>query len=222
MKKFISAVLVLALAFSVAACSKSGGSKETNAPAATAKQGQAADGDEGGSGSGNSAGKAGGITGKSAHVAGKLYSIGDPVIKGLALSGNRSGSSEFNSKDPSTEGIRCVFELNEYVEFRLDTDVNKSIEVWVITHGAYDGDYAEAKFSEEMNGYRTKWNLEKNAEAGNWGEFYLHNDENPAGAYDFVFVIDGKAVAVFATQFYKEPELEEKTDEELGKLVSGF
>lgn len=66
------------------------------------------------------------------------------------------------------------------------------------------------------------WNLQKDEESQFWGEYYLNNDECDPVAYDFVFVSDGKAVAVFTAQFYKEGELENMSDAELDKLVSSF
>ena len=40
-----------------------------------------------------------------------------PVMTALRLSGNRCGSELFNNKPCSADGIRSVFELDEWIEF---------------------------------------------------------------------------------------------------------
>ena len=66
---------------------------------------------------------------------GELYIVGDtPVVKGVCVADNQAGSSDFNSKDPATKGIRCLFELNEWLEFVLDTDGTDSLKVFAYKH----------------------------------------------------------------------------------------
>ena len=55
-------------------------------------------------------------------VLGKLYFVNlkegeQPVMSGLSLFGNRCGSEDFNHKPCAAEGIRSVFELDEWIEF---------------------------------------------------------------------------------------------------------
>ena len=55
-------------------------------------------------------------------VLGKLYFVNlkegeQPVMTALSLFGNRCGSENFNHKPHATEGIRSVFELDEWIEF---------------------------------------------------------------------------------------------------------
>ena len=40
-----------------------------------------------------------------------------PVMTGLSLNGNLCGTTDFNNKPSAAEGIRSVFELNEWIEF---------------------------------------------------------------------------------------------------------
>ncbi|MBQ2332678.1 MAG: hypothetical protein II380_01845, partial [Prevotella sp.] len=55
-------------------------------------------------------------------VLGKLYFVNlkegeQPIMTALSLFGNRCGSESFNHKPYATEGIRSVFELDEWIEF---------------------------------------------------------------------------------------------------------
>ena len=56
-----------------------------------------------------------------------------PALKGLRLAGNRAGSSEaggFNDKPYATEGIRCIFELDEWVEIYPELEKAGSVSLW--------------------------------------------------------------------------------------------
>jgi len=153
-------------------------------------------------------------------LTGKLVFIdpdGDEVIRGVSISGNRSGTAEFNSKEPAAEGIRCVFELSEYVGVTPDTDETQ-IKLYVFEHRVLDF-YKEELVEDREKGCVTVFDLERD-EDGYWGEFYLNPDEEP-GYYDFVFAVENKAVASLLTRFYPMGELEGKTDAELEKLMKG-
>ena len=74
-------------------------------------------------------------------VLGKLYFVNvqegeQPVMTALSLYGDRCGSKAFNSKPYSSEGIRSVFELNEWVEFNPQASVGSGIKVMVFSHKA--------------------------------------------------------------------------------------
>ncbi len=153
-----------------------------------------------------------------AGLTGKLVFIdpdGDEIIRGLSISGNRSGTAEFNSKEPAAEGIRCVFELSEYVCVTPDTDETE-IKLYVFEHRDLDF-YKEELVEDREKGCVTVFDLERD-EDGYWGEFYLNPDEEP-GYYDFVFAVENKAVASLLTRFYPMGELEGKTDAELEDLM---
>ena len=68
---------------------------------------------------------------------GVLYTIIDDknddqhYIKGVSLGGNQTGSSEFNSKEPATDSIRCVFLLNEWISVTLDDEAPDEVQVYV-------------------------------------------------------------------------------------------
>ena len=169
---------------------------------------------------------------ESAKLDGKLNFINlddrdSSILRGMFISGNVAGSTEFNSfntGDSSVEGIRCIFELNEWVEFYPDTDVGYALRVWILRHRDDQEYYNTCKFSDLMPNFAQYCDLHYPEDAENpdewtWGSFYLQKDECEPGYYDFVFTYDGKAIATLLTRFYKEGELSGKSDAELEKLM---
>lgn len=149
-----------------------------------------------------------------------------PVLKALRLYGNRAGEGDagdgkgFNYKPASTEGIRCIFELHEWVEIYPDTEQTSGIRLWVFEHREDQTSYEKLTFSDVAKGFITYQSLEKpEGENDSWGSFYLNSDSVPAGYYDFIFTIDGKPVATLLTRFYKAGELENKSDAELEQIM---
>ncbi len=143
------------------------------------------------------------------------------ILRGVRISGNRAGSEEFNSKAPATEGIRCVFELNEYVAALPDTDVTSGLQVYVLQHREDQKSYQAAQFSDEMPGFAALYSMEQR-EGDDWGEFYLNPEDAQPGYYDFVFVYEGKAIAILLTRFYDEGQLENLTDKELYECMNSW
>ena len=160
-------------------------------------------------------------------VLGKLYFVNlkegeKPVMTGLSLFGNRCGSEDFNHKPCAAEGIRSVFELNEWVEFHPETSAKTGIKVMVFKHNADQGVYQENALNSETTGFVQECELKKDPEAeenDQWGSFYLHPDEVEPGFYDFVFLYNNKVFATMLTKFYKPNELIEKPDSELENLM---
>ena len=228
MKKVLLICFALLIVFAFASCA---GKTETEAPSDTASAGNSEETqpaqteapDTTADGVSESAAQA-----AAALIPGTLYQLDDaaqPALRGLSLSGNRSGSAEFNAAEPAAEGIRCIFELNEWVEVTPDTDVQEGLAVWVFSHREDPDAYKSAAFSEETPGFAGYCELpfDPDAEAGaSRGSFYLNPEDCEAGFYDLVFTVDGKAAAVLLTRFYNEPELEEKTDAELAQLMTGL
>jgi hypothetical protein len=160
-------------------------------------------------------------------VPGKLYQLNleegeDPIIRGIHLAGNIAGSTEWNQKDPGTEGIRCIFELNEWVEIYPDTDAADDLKVWVLKHGENGNSYEDVKFSDEMPGFAAELSLEYSDEESPWGSFYLNPEDAETGYYDLVFTRGGKAAAMVLTHFYEEGGLREKSDSDLDKIMNGL
>ena len=160
-------------------------------------------------------------------VVGKLYFVNlkegeKPVMTGLRLTGSRCGTSDFNNKPYAAEGIRSVFELNEWVEFHPETSATTGIKVLVFKHNADQAFYLKSTLNDETAGYVQSCELNKNPEAeedSQWGAFYLHPEEVEPGFYDLVFIYNNKVFATMLTKFYKENELTNKSDSELEELM---
>ena len=149
-----------------------------------------------------------------------------PALKGLRLAGNRAGSSEeggFNDKPVAAEGIRCIFELDEWVEIYPELEKTGSVSLWVFTHREDQSSYEKLMFSDVLQGLATFVDLNKpESKEDSWGSFYLNPSDVKEGYYDLVFTVDGKAAASVLTRFYKPDELSDKSDAELEKMQKGL
>lgn len=149
-----------------------------------------------------------------------------PALKGLRLAGNRAGSSEeggFNDKPVAAEGIRCIFELDEWVEIYPELEKTGSVSLWVFTHREDQSSYEKLTFSDALQGLATFVDLNKpESKEDSWGSFYLNPSDVKEGYYDLVFTVDGKAAASVLTRFYKPDELSDKSDAELEKMQKGL
>ena len=158
---------------------------------------------------------------------GKLYFVNlkegeQPIMTGLSLSGNRCGSEAFNAKPTAAEGIRSVFELDEWIEFHPEAKAGTGIKVMVFKHRADQAFYQKNALNDETPDYIQELELNKDPEAdetAHWGSFYLHPEEVEPGYYDFVFLYNNKVFATMLTKFYKPDELLDKPDAELEKLM---
>ena len=120
----------------------------------------------------------------------------DPsVLRGVRIAGNSVGKATgINGKEFSLTDVRCIFELDEWIEFYPDTDATYGLRVWILKHRDDPDDWY-------------------------WGNFYLHQEDCETGYYDFVFTYEGKAIAVLTTRFYKVGEISGKSDAELEALM---
>ena len=158
---------------------------------------------------------------------GKLYFVNlkegeQSIMTGLSLFGNRCGSDDFNKKPYAVEGIRSVFELDEWIEFYPQTNAKTGIKVMVFKHKADQGFYLKNTLNDETPDYIQELDIKIEPDAeetSNWGSFYLHPEEVEPGYYDFVFIYDNKVFAIMLTRFYKVDELYEKADSDLEKLM---
>ena len=163
---------------------------------------------------------------KDTMVLGKLYFVNlkegeQPIMTALSLFGNRCGSESFNHKPHATEGIRSVFELDEWIEFHPKSNASV-IKVMVFTHKADQSFYTKNSLNDKTPGYIQECELNKDPvreEADSWGSFYLHPEEVSPGYYDFVFICKNKVVATMLTHFFKQEEIYEKSDSELEELM---
>ena len=160
-------------------------------------------------------------------VLGKLYFVNvkdgeQPVMTALSLYGDRCGTTDFNNKPASHEGIRSVFELDEWIEFHPQATVGSGIKVMVFKHNADQGFYVQNSLDDETPGYIQECDLNKDPdeESNHWGSFYLHPEEVEPGYYDFVFFYNNQVFAIMLTRFFKVDEIVDKSDSELEKLMS--
>ena len=161
-------------------------------------------------------------------VLGKLYFVNfkegeQPIMTGLSLHGNVCGSEAFNNKPYAAEGIRSVFELDEWIEFHPETKATTGIKVMVFLHKADQSFYSKKALNDETPGYIQELDLNKDPDAeesNHWGSFYLHPEEVNPGYYDFVFIYNNKVFAIMVTRFYKPEEIYGKPDSELEKLMA--
>lgn len=147
----------------------------------------------------------------------------EQVLRNVRLAGNQVGSAEFNAVDPS-ERVRCIFNLNEWVEIYPDTDAESGLQCWVFRHKDDPAFYRDNPISDETEGYVQSLDLNKDPddEKASWGSFYVFKEENEPGLYDLVFTCNGKPVGALLTKFYNEIELDDKSDEELEELMKGI
>ena len=224
MKKFIALIISATMLLSLSACNKGKGTPaSSNATTKAAAAGEGA-----GAGGNTDATKKNTDAGAIVLLPGELYQFdkdadGGPVIKGLTLKGNQVGTAEFNAKDPDVKGIRCIFQLNEWAEFYLDTTVNEGIYVYVYKHADDAKVYTDMGFTEEDTKVLATCTLTKPEEAADqWGSLYLNPENAQPGIYDIVFVKDGKAVAVIKANFFKEGDLDGKSDDDLRAMMKDF
>ena len=151
-----------------------------------------------------------------------------PVIRSVALDGNRAGKSiddggrVINGRELSANNIRFIFELNEWISIRMDAAERSGISAVIVPHqddfAAFTNSFADGI---PENAPRVDLNTPENPDdsMASWGEMYLHVDYWKPGDYDLVFLSDNKPVARVHLKFYKEEELSHLSDAELEKLM---
>ena len=181
-----------------------------------------------GSTASNNSGNATKADAQKAMIPGKLNFVNlkdgeQPVMTALTLKGNQVGSAEWNDRKPATEGIRCIFNLNEWIEFYPVTNAEYGIKVWIIKHKDDQSYYLKNKMRDITPGFVQGGDIRKDpdAEEGSpWGSMYVNPENAEPGYYDFVFTYEDKVFATMLTKFYKENELDNKSDDELTDLMS--
>lgn len=159
-------------------------------------------------------------------IPGKLYQLNlaegeAPAIRGIGLEGNIAGSGDDKlfSSTTATEGIRFIFELLEWIEFYLDTDLKEGITAYALPHQK-DSSIYTAKYLEGLETYAAIVDLMKPETAGDtWGSFFISSEDNKAGFYDLVLAVEGKPVAMVIVRLFEENQLSEKPNETLEKIM---
>ena len=223
MKKILAFVLAILMLACIAACgcSRIGGDVPSDATGANTQSGN---------GQGNDTVPPNANNPEGAKLSGKLNVINlddrDPsILRGVIICGESVGSNDdINGKASSLTDVRCIFELNEWVEFYPDTDKQYALRVWILKHRDDQDYYNNCKFSDLMPNFVQYCDLHYPEDAEkpdewHWGNFYLNPEECEAGYYDFVFTYEGKAIATLTTRFYTEDELDGKSGAELEALM---
>ena len=232
-KRFFSALITAGMILSLAACGKSSDNTKPSEANQTAEQKstQATENTKDDDSTEKGTEKAGDQLTVPAKLTGKLNIIEledrDPsILRGVKIIGNTIGFYDgINGKESSLNDVRCVFELDEWVEFYPDIDKDYGLRVWILKHRDDHEYYKTCKFNDMMSGFAGYCDLhypvdEENPDEYTWGSFYLNPDENEPGYYDFVFTYEGKAIATLVTRFYKNGgELSDLSDTELEKLM---
>ena len=231
MKRLFALLITIIMVASLAACgtnnSNTNGNNSTNPPASSTGDNQ-----QSGNESDNGNTSQGGNNAEAAKLTGKLNLIElddrDPsVLRGVVIKGIRAGTADcINGKESSLTDVRCIFELNEWIQFFPDTDATYGLRVWILKHRDDQEYYNTAKFSDLDPNFVNYCDLHYPEDAENpdeteWGSFYLHPEECEPGYYDFVFTYEGKAIATLLTRFYNENELTVKSDAELMEIMNG-
>ncbi|MDO4846660.1 MAG: hypothetical protein Q3968_00820 [Clostridiaceae bacterium] len=222
MKKVLAITLVLSLIFCLAACGGKTNDNVTVQSADTNVVTQADTQDETTTKGANNAVSAA-LTGKINVI--NLDDRDSSVLRGVKIVGNRAGSADdINGKESSLDDVRCIFEMNEWIEFYPDTDKEYALRVWILKHRADQEYYNDCKFSDLMPEFVQYCDLHYPEDNDNpdewcWGSFYLNSEDCETGYYDFVFTYEGKAIGVLQTRFYADGELNGKTGAELEALM---
>lgn len=210
MKRFFFSLAVACATLALSACSNNANNSQPSEPTESGAQGTAT------------------TETQSVMLPGKLNFVNvkegeQPVLKGLALVGNRAGSEAFNTKEPATEGIRSIFELNEWIEFYPETEANYGIKVWIIKHKDNQNFYLKNKMRDVTPGFVQYGELynDPDAEEGSaWCSLYVNPDDAEPGLYDFVFTYEDEVFATMLVKLFKEKELENLSDEELANKIA--
>ena len=229
-KRFICFLLAALMIFSLAACGKGNDTTKTSGTEQVSGQEQKTDAADSKTDDKTEGETSGSKTAEPAKLSGKVNLIElddrDPsILRGVRIVGNSVGTSEdINGKKSSLTDVRCIFTMNEWVEFYPDTDAEYYLRVWVIKHRDDQEYYNTCKFSDLVPNFATYCDLhypvdEENPDEYQWGSFCLNPDDCEPGYYDFVFTYEGKAIAVLQTRFYKDGEISGKSDAELEKLM---
>ncbi len=140
------------------------------------------------------------------------------LIQGLKLTGNRSGTIEgVNGREPSSDNIRFIFELDEWIELTLDCVIDRGITAYVVPHSD-DLELYDRTFFENLEDYVTSVNLEKPEEGSSWGEINIYS-EYEEGFYDLVFEHNEVPIAMVVIRLYPDEQLGIRSEQELEQIM---
>lgn len=158
-------------------------------------------------------------------IPGVLYQLNleegqEPIVRGISLSGNGAGSDKINNRAPSTDNIRFVFGINEWIYVVLDTDKTEDLFGFIVAHGNDPVVYNESAFIESLYdsdkaSYSPFWVNENGAVA--W-DTYVFSTNDP-GFFDLVICYEEKPVAMVVLRIYPDEALNDFSDEQLESFM---
>ena len=150
--------------------------------------------------------------------------VGGFRLNALAFSGTRTGTETGVNGRSGKDGLRFVFELGEWIDFRLDYEYGSEpgkLGLWIFPHRENlldNGDFYEngtdAFFCEYELPYET---YPDPLEDG----FSLEPDEAKAGDYDLIFTVNDKLIGFTMLRFYDEGGLAGLTAAQIEELMAG-
>lgn len=213
-KRVLAIVLTIAIATTAIACSK----KDNKAATSGASDKPAVEESEETANSDKTAQNGAGAT-DVREMLGRLYILNadqqDATITAVKLIGNRVGSDEdINGLEPSSDNIRCIFEMNEWIGIYPVTDIDaEGFRIFIFPHENDFSAYTSTYLSDHAyaaNGYFQ--NNEDIPGVKYYTEAYIDSQYNPAGYYDIVFFKVDQPIAVVPVKVYAEGELDNATD----------
>ena len=164
-------------------------------------------------------------------VPGVLYQLNleegkEPVVKGVALAGNQAGSS-INEKEPSVEGLRFVFNRQEWITIKVDSPLSadefssyfeEGLWAFVVPHEDNPASLDAAWFEGAMDIPVPYSPLELTDDGITW-DTYVWNTFEP-GFFDLIFTYKAKPVAMVLIRIYAEDILTELPDEQLQAFMN--
>ena len=164
-------------------------------------------------------------------VPGVLYQLNleegkEPVVKGVALAGNQAGSS-INEKEPSVEGLRFVFNRQEWITIKVDSSLSadefssyfeEGLWAFVVPHEDNPASLDAAWFEGAMDIPVPYSPLELTDDGITWDTYVWYGLE--PGFFDLIFTYKAKPVAMVLIRIYAEDILTELPDEQLQAFMN--
>lgn len=170
------------------------------------------------------------LLGKIYHTRQKEKMSGDDKDKliQLRITGDTESAKIIDAQTLKSQEIRCLFELDEKLDFyaetvdedSIDEDApdEKTIDVWVLKHRDDFQSYENEEFKEDMPDFVAHFELSKPEridERWNKSDFFLDSNDTEEGFYDFVFRFDDKTDSIMEVKFYPKGELSQMLKEEI-------
>ena len=148
----------------------------------------------------------------------QLYPEDEILVKAVALGGNQAGNN-INFRDPSTEDIRFVFNIQEWIYFRVDYALEEGLWAVIVPHEKDPNVYTKAYFEDHFD-YATCMLFYSEENGFYCGDTFIDNDANEPGFYDIVFFVMEKPVAMIVIKAYATDFLNDISDEQLEKYMA--